>query len=307
MKKRKLDNITNKRNNSKNSLLNNKKIIVCSKKLKGNNEISKSKYTVSENHKLFDLKSRKNDKILITNNNEINKNKHFIILNDEELNNLEYLLAIKYDKRTYFQYYCTLLKKKQLILFSFLPNTDFNLIPLKISLFLMSFTIYFTIHGFFFSDETMHKIYEDSSAFNIINQIPVMLYSTIVSTFLNMLLKQLSLSEKNILTMNQEKDYSNAIKKSNRIQKCLKIKFFLFFLISFIILSFCWYFISCFCLVYVNTQVILISDTFISFGLSMLYPFGLNLLPGLFRIPALRAKKKDKRCLYKLSNIIALI
>ena len=307
MKKRKLDNITNKSNNSKNSLLNNKKIIVYSKKLIGNNEVSKSKYTVSENHKLFDLKPRKNDKILITNNNEINKNKHFVILNDEELNNLEYLLALKYDKRTYFQYYCTLLKKKQLILFSFFPNTDFNLIPLKISLFLMSFTIYFTIHGFFFSDETMHKIYEDSSAFNIINQIPVMLYSTIVSTFLNMLLKQLSLSEKSILTMNQEKDYSNAIKKSNRIQKCLKIKFFLFFLISFIILSFCWYFISCFCLVYVNTQVILISDTFISFGLSMLYPFGLNLMPGLFRIPALRAKKKDKRCLYKLSNIIALI
>ena len=30
-------------------------------------------------------------------------------------------------------------------------------------------------------------------------------------------------------------------------------------------------------------------------------------MPGLFRIPALRAKKKDKRCLYKLSNIIALI
>ena len=53
--------------------------------------------------------------------------------------------------------------------------------------------------------------------------------------------------------------------------------------------------------------MILINDTLISFGLSMLYPFGLNLLPGFFRIPALRSKKKDKKCLYTLSTYIALI
>ena len=39
----------------------------------------------------------------------------------------------------------------------------------------------------------------------------------------------------------------------------------------------------------------------------MLYPFGLNLLPGILRIPALRAQKKDKKCLYKISTIVALI
>jgi len=307
--KNKLSDSSHVKNNSKNYLLNKKnKIIIYKRNLNGSSEATtKSKFPASEKHNLFNLKSNKKENKLIFDDKKINKNKHLIILNDEELNNLEYLLAIEYDKRTYFQYYCSLLKKKQLILFSFFPNTDFNLLPLKISLFFMSFAIYFTIHGFFFSDETMHKIYKDSSAFNIIFQIPIMFYSTIVSTFLNMLLKLLSLSEKNILTMNQEKDYSNAIIKSNKIQKCLKIKFFLFFLISFLILSFSWYFISCFCLVYINTQLILINDTILSFGLSMLYPFGLNLLPGFFRIPALRANKKDKKCLYKLSNIIALI
>ena len=39
----------------------------------------------------------------------------------------------------------------------------------------------------------------------------------------------------------------------------------------------------------------------------MIYPFGLNLLPGLFRIPALKAPHKDKKCLYKASNLIAVI
>ena len=37
----------------------------------------------------------------------------------------------------------------------------------------------------------------------------------------------------------------------------------------------------------------------------MLYPFGLNLLPGILRIPALRAK--NKKCIYKASLLIALI
>ena len=67
------------------------------------------------------------------------------------------------------------------------------------------------------------------------------------------------------------------------------------------------YFISCFCAVYVNTQKILIENTLLSFMLSMIYPFGLNLLPGFFRIPSIKAKNKDKKCMYKISNLIAII
>ena len=95
--------------------------------------------------------------------------------------------------------------------------------------------------------------------------------------------------------------------KSKNILNCLKIKIFIFFVLSFLLMSFFWYFISCFCAVYINTQIILIKDTLLSFLVSMIYPFGLNLLPGIFRIPALRAKNKDKMCIYKLSLILALL
>ena len=62
------------------------------------------------------------------------------------MNNLEYEMAIKYDKRTYFQYYWSLLKKKQLILFTFLPNNDYNITYIKIILFIISFSLFFTIN-----------------------------------------------------------------------------------------------------------------------------------------------------------------
>ena len=158
---------------------------------------------------------------------------------------------------------------------------------------------------FFFNDESMHKIYKDNGAFNIIYQIPQILYSTIVSSFINTLLKILSLSQKDILRIKKEKNNKNAMQKSKQIKNCIQIKFIIFFILSFLLILFFWYFISCFCGVYKNTQKILIKDTLLSFGLSMIYPIGLNLLPGIFRIPSL--KSKNKKCMYEASRIIALI
>ena len=228
-------------------------------------------------------------------------------LNTAELNNLEYGKAIIMDKRTFLQYYFSLLKKKHLLLFTFLPTNDYNVMTLKISLFLVSFSLYLNINCFFFNDDTMHKIYKDNGVFNFLAQIPKILYSSIISSLINIILKALSLSENDILKIKDEKSMITTVEKSKKIEKCIKIKFKFFFLISLILMLFFWYFISCFCAVYNNTQAILFKDTLISFALSMLYPIGLNLLPGIFRIPSSRAKEKNKECMYSFSKIIALI
>ena len=228
-------------------------------------------------------------------------------LNDEELNSLKYEEAIEMDKRTYCKYYLSLLFKKQLILFCFCPSNDYNVMSLKITLFLVSFSLYLTINTFFFNDKTMHKIYKDNGVYNIIFQIPQILYSSIITSVINMILKNLSLSEKEIIKIKREKSIKDTVIISKRIEKCIKIKFIIFFLFSLLLMLFFWYFISCFCAVYNNTQTILFKDTILSFSLSMLYPFGLNLLPGLARIPSLKAEKKDKKCLYSFSQILALL
>ena len=258
------------------------------------------------------INSKKNN-IYIKNNSRIRtdvesksfEKTNFTNLNDQELNTLQYELALLYDKRNYFQYYWSLLKKKQLILFTFVPSNDYNLFSLKLSLFLISFSLYFTINAFFFSDETMHKIHESNGELDFFYQIPQILYSSLISAAINMILKLLSLSEKNILSIKKQQTINLAQKKSKKIKNCLIIKFIIFFLLSLILLVFFWYFISCFCAVFTNTQKILIKDTLVSFALSMVYPFGINLLPGMFRIPAL--KKNDRKCLYQIGNLVALI
>ena len=51
----------------------------------------------------------------------------------------------------------------------------------------------------------------------------------------------------------------------------------------------------------------LIKDTLISYTCSLLYPLAINLLPGILRIPSLKAAQKNKECLYKISKFIQII
>ena len=228
-------------------------------------------------------------------------------LNDEEMNTLVYEKAIELDKRTYFQYYISLVKKKQLILFTFFPANDYNIVTIKILLFIISLSLYFTINGFFFSDDTMHKIYKDSGNYNIIYQFPQIIYSSVIPSLINLILKTLALSEKSLIAIKQEKEIARAIEKSEKNKKCIYIKFILFYIFSLILMLFFWYFISCFCAVYNNTQSIFFKDTIISLCLSMVYPFVISLLPGFFRFPSLRSENKDRKLLYIISQYLALL
>ena len=149
----------------------------------------------------------------------------------------------------------------------------------------------------------MHKIYEDLGKFKFINHISNIFYSSIISTIITMILNYLSLTERGVLEIKNEKN--DKIKKATKILNYIFIKFIIFFILCYLFLFFFWFYLSCFCAVYKNTQIHLIKDTLISFGLSLLYPFIINLLPGIFRIPSL--KNKDRECIYKISIFIQLI
>jgi hypothetical protein len=252
-----------------------------------------------------ELKSKKtyNNKI----NNKNYKIKKNILLNDYEINSLNYKDAIKLDKRTYFEYYFSLLKRKQMILFAFYPNNDYNIVTIKISLFILSLSWYFTINALFFTDDTMHNIYSNNGEFIIFNQLPKILISAFISLTIQKILKLLCISEYDILKIKREKKLIIAKKKSHDIEKCLYKKFLIFFVLSFFFMVIFWYFITCFCAVYTNTQIILIKDIVISYGISMIYPFLINLIPGIFRLTALKASKKDKEFAYRIGNLVAII
>ena len=235
--------------------------------------------------------------------------KNIMNYTDNELNSLSYEASLIHDNRTYCQYYYSLLKVNNLLIFTFCANEDYNSTIIKIFLFFYSFSVHFTINTLFFNDSTMHKIYEDNGSFNFIYQIPQIIYSTIISTFFNTIIKFLALSEDNIISIKQLKIihlhmFGISVKE---LLNNLKIKFIIFFIITFFILILFLYYITCFCGIYINTQMHLIKDTIISFGLSLLYPLGICMIPGLFRILALNNKKKNKKCIFIFSKLLSYI
>jgi hypothetical protein len=245
-------------------------------------------------------------------NNHLNSNKlkkikigNISFLTEFELNLLEYNNALKIDKRRIFQFYWSFLKRGNTIFYAIIPYDDYDLRTIKIALLLISFSLNLTINGFFFNDDSMHKIYESNGNYNFINQIPQIIFSMLISTSVNSILKLIALTGKDILLIKQQPTIEFVLLKSKSIEKCAMIRVIAFFIISFIFFLFYWYYISCFCAVYINTQYILIHDTLFSFLTSIIYPFGFCLLPAILRIIALRAKKKDKKCLYNTSLLIS--
>ena len=263
---------------------------------------SKKKLKKPKNIKIVNLEDTK------TKNPKENNNTN-LVLNDYETNILSYNEALKYDKRTYYQYYLSLLRTKHPFIFAFFQKNDYNSQIIKICLFFFSFALYYTINALFFTDETIHEIHANSGKIDFIYQLPQIIYSTIISSFINFWIKFFSLSEKSILIIKKEKNKNNIRTLTIKTIKWLKIKFICFFIISFMLLLLFWYYLSCFCVVYKNTQYNLIIDTAISFGVSLLYPFGLNLLPGIFRIYSIKNpnEKSNKECLYKFSQLLQLV
>ena len=324
---RKINNEKYKNNLNNNKLKKQKNLSVPPKKRKGRTNHKNNQYVVFNyiknnnnnaansisNIKHQEITKNQNSNFIISekenNNMKIYQEIKYEIYNftNEELNSLSYDMACLYDKRTYFQYYISLLRQKHLIIFTFCNNQDYNIFLLKFSLFLSSFSLYFAVNALFFNDDTMHTIYEQKGNTGIFSQISNIFYSTIISCFINIIIKKLGLSNDDMVRIKQIPNNKEGLRQSSLLMKKLKIKFGIFFLISFLLVSFFWYFISAFCAVYQNTQNILIENTLSSFALSLLYPFGLNLIPGLLRIPSLKNHSGCSKCIYFISKIIALI
>ena len=148
----------------------------------------------------------------------------------------------------------------------------------------------------------MHKIYVDVGSYNFIYQLPQILYSSLISILLNIIIRALALSESDIIDLIDIK--ANIKNKKKELIKFLFFKYVMFFIFTFCLLLFFWFYISCFCAVYINTQIHLITDTIVSFGLSMIYPLIIYLISGLLRMIALRDPNKKRRFFYHLWHLI---
>ena len=319
--------IKNKKNKTKKSLIN--ETIITSKKKKKSkskksNENKIIKNSATSQNIIFnrtirnDSKNNKDNNNLIKNfsktfENKINKRKKSEVNKnkpdtDYEYNWLSYEDAIKFDKRSNCDYYSSLIKSKQLFIFTFCSFNDYNSGIIKKFMFFLSFALHYTSNALFFTESTMHQIYEDEGKFNFEYQIPKIIYSALISTFaLRIMLQTLILTDKDVLEVKNQQKKDKAIDMKKKKLKCILIKYTIFFFLNLALLGLFWFYLTCFNAIYQNTQVYLIENTFISFGFSLFYPFIINIFPTMIRSCSLHSINKEQKYFYKLSQIIQLI
>ena len=275
---------------------------IFTKKSKVLDKSSSRKY-IAKNKNL--LTFQKNE--VIINNVDIIENKPDFE-NDYEMNTLSYEDALKYDKRACCDYYCSLIKNKQIIAFTFCSFNDYNSGIIKKFMLFLSFALHFTINALFFNDSNMHQIYEDQGKYNFTYQLPYILISALTSTIiLRVMLQGLVLSDKSVLKVKFQPTKNLAINMKYQILKCINIKLAIFFILNFILLILFGFYLTCLTGRYQNTQIHIIENTAISFGFSLFYPFIINIFPSFIRTLSLDNKSNNKSCLYNTSKFLQLL
>ena len=236
---------------------------------------------------------------------ERNEIKNILKYNTTELNSMKYREALKYDHRSFLEFYISLLKSKHFIISCF-NNQDYNSRIIKIFLCFFSFSSCYAINGLFYDDNTMHKIYEEKGEYNIFSQLPQIVYSNIIGYFLDYILGYLALSEDDTIVIKHVRNIKKIGKKKFEILHNMYNKFIIFFILTFLLLILFWYYIACFCAVYKNTQFHLFKDSIIGFVTSIGIPFATCFVSTIFRIPALKRKTKSNKFIFELSKIIQI-
>ena len=127
-----------------------------------------------------------------TENEEKEKNED---LTNYELNELEYEEALKLDNRNFLEIYWYLLKREHIILFTFFNWNDFNFFSIKLSKLFLSICSDMAFNVFFFSDESMHNMYECGGEYDFVGKFAQMVYSTIISQILQIFVNYLTMTD----------------------------------------------------------------------------------------------------------------
>ena len=307
-----LSNPKKRRNTRKNIARNKEQGITISKNIniKENDSKSLTKIKMIGNNNTIDnnYKAINNSNICNHDNNEIKNTNNIPDINSltiYELNNLPYEQALLIDKRDFMEYYISLIRTKHPLFFSFVPLNDYNILIIKIDLFILNFVTSSAINALFFTKPTIHKIYMDKGKYNLGFFLGKIFISFIISHVIFVIIKNFILSEKNVINIKKKLTYDESCDEADKTKRCLIIKYISFYAVGIVFIILFWYYLSSFCAVYKNTQIFLIINTFITLAISFIYPFVINLLPAFIRKISLQ--NNDKKCLYRVNRYIQII
>ena len=227
------------------------------------------------------------------------------------LDNYNYEYAIKYDKRDFWRIYFIFLLSKENILNTFFFKSQLEIQSLRLSLFIFNYSCDFALNALFYFNENISDKYhykgENLYWYILVNNLTISIFSTIFSyllvRFLGLLtnskdsIESLFRNQENLMRKNENykvhyKEKRTIYEKLSKIYKILKIKILFYIIIEFILLLFFFYFITAFCEVYNNTQISWLSDSIVSFLLSIIIEFLISFFYSLLYMVSVKYRIK---------------
>jgi len=226
-----------------------------------------------------------------------------VVLKDSQLNFAPFKKAFNDDKRTFIQYYWSLLKMKQICIFTFYTSEDFILRSTKIALFILFVAFYFAFTALFFNDSIMRSIYVYKGNTSAAVHIPNIILSSLCSIIMDLIVRFVCLNERDINKVLQESNPEERKSLSEKARRLSKLLLFIFFGVAAILIGICWYYVSAFCAVFKNSQGRYFLNVFIAFLVCNIWPCVTSLIPAFLRKKAL---DNGSETLYNVSKIISI-
>ena len=233
--------------------------------------------------------------------------------------------ALKYEKRTFLEIFLSMMFLKEKIINTIFFYSPFEIQSLHICLLIFIYSCNFALNTLFYFNNKISEQYHykgnDVYIFSLINNLSIIIISTILSSAMILFLKYLITSKNEILNIiidkkNLEKEKKFKVnKKSKKAQKQknenilklskilnkLKIKIIFFIIIDLILLLFFFYFTTAFCEVYRSTQITWIIDCSTSFIISIIVEILISFIITILYKLSLKCKIEF---LYKIMKLL---
>jgi len=278
----------------------------------------KSEEEIKENNKDINEKENKNYALILINAN--NRGNHLPLKSNYILNNYDYEEAIEYEQRPFLRIFFIYLISKDPVLNIIFLNPPLELKPLRLCIFIFSYSCDLALNAFFYLSENISDKYHYTGPhrilFCIINNLIISLVSTIVSFILPYffyLLTQSSNKIENLFKeqeklLKRDKKYKVNEREKRRIEddlnniiKCLRIKIICFIIFEFLFMLFFFYYVTVFCQIYNKTQISWLLDFILPDIISLIISFSISLVCSILYIIS---NKYQREKLYKFVMFI---
>ena len=266
--------------------------------------IDKELFTSNKKLKLITKKIEINNNNLETDNN-ININMKEYLSTDYE--DMVFEDVIKRDHRKFCEYFIDKIKSNLMIINTFIKE-PFKPRPIKILLFVLDIDLYLFINALFINEEFISQIFHSDKKDNFFSFIPRCLdrffYTTLVGVIVNYLIEFFFIEEKKLKGIFKRNKDSEIILKYeiSQLIKDLFKRFRSFIIISFIINSFIFYYISCFNNIYPHIKYEWIKSSLLIIVIMQILLSLLIFIESIIRTISFRFNSEK---IYKLSLLLS--